>query len=437
VTRRRRAATTLAAMTFGLFGACAHSDSSTTAGAAASASGSGSHGGGKGGKGGITFAVDVITVESKKDDYVVAAPGTLDAFEHVQVTARVGGVVDKVAFTEGQQVKKGDVLVVIESERYQLSVESAKALRDKAVASLADAEAMVTRREGTVADHPGLIPGEEIASYQTKVLTAKADLAGAAEALKIAQVNLRDAYLRAPMTGVMQTRTVETGQYVQPGYLTATLLRTDPMLLRFQVEPKDAPRLKTGMVVDFALRETQRAYTAKVTLVSGAAEAGTHTVAIVAEVIDDGHKYWLRPGSFCDVSIDIAAIREAPMIPRTAARATDHGYIVYVVTGDVATERPVTLGMNTKNGWVEVRSGLAAGEELVVLGAEALTSGAHVKANKLAAFNALPPKLPGAAASTSAAPGSSDAAVESSMPQHHGHGAPGASSSGAPGRAAP
>ncbi len=369
-------------------GACDHVEALFGKGGAAATSASAS--GGKG-KGALSYAVDTIVVEAKKVDYIVLAPGTLDAFERVQVTARLPGVIDKVSFTEGQQVKKGDVLAVIESERYSLAVDAAKAAIDKAAAALSDAQAMVDRREATEKTNPGLVTGEELATYRSKVLQATADLATAKEGLKIAQVNLRDAYARAPMTGVIQTRTVETGQYVLAGTLMGTLLRNDPTLLRFQVEPSDAPRLKTGMIATFTMRETQRQYKAKLTLVSGAADAAIHTVAIVGEVIDEGHGYWLRPGSFCDVSIDIGATKEVPLIPRTAARATDHGYIVYVVKGDVATERSVTLGMNTKDGWIEVRSGIAAGDQIVVHGAEALTTGAKVNVTTLASFT---PTLP-------------------------------------------
>ncbi len=242
---------------------------------------------------------------------------------------------------------------------------------------------MVARREGASAQHPGLIPGEELATYQTKTLTAKADTEVASESLKVAQVNLRDAFVRAPIDGTIQTRTVETGQYVNTGYLMATLLRSDPLLLRFQVEPENAPRLKPGMPVNFTLREAQGDYKAKITLVAAAAEPTTHTVAVTAEVDTENKKYWLRPGSFCEVSIDIGAKRDAPLIPRSSTRATDHGYVVYVVEGNVATEKVVTLGMNTKDGWVEIRSGLKAGELLVVRGMESVSSGARVNASKV------------------------------------------------------
>jgi RND family efflux transporter MFP subunit len=333
----------------------------------------------------LSFSVDVLPVEAKRVDYLVQAPGTIDAFERVEVTARVAGVVDRVLFAEGQQVKKGATLVTIDGERYGLSVAQAKAALQKAQATQADFEAQVARRQGATKDHPGLIPGEEMSTEQTKVLTAKADTEVAVQALKTAQVNLRDSSVTAPIDGIIQTRTVETGQYLQPGYVMATLLRNDPLLLRFQVEPDDAPRLKPGMDATFTLRETQRTYNAKLTLVAGAADGNTHMVQVTGEVDDKEHKYWLRPGSFCEVTVDLGAKRDSPIIPRSAARATDHGYVAYVVVGNVAEERPLTLGMSTRDGWVEVRSGLKAGDLLVVRGAEALSSGASVRATQVTA----------------------------------------------------
>jgi len=335
-----------------------------------------------------------MPAEAKTVDYTVQVPGTIDAFERVQVTARVAGIVDRVAFAEGQNVKKGDTLVLIDSERYQLAVNSAKAALEKAQTAQKDSEAMAGRREGASDQHPGLIPSEEVETFKTKSLTAKADTAVAAEALKVAQANLRDSVVRAPIEGTMQTRTVETGQYVNAGYLMATLLRSDPMLLRFQVEPQDAPRLKPGMTATFALRETETQYKAKITLVAAAADSTTHTVGVTAEVDSENKKYWLRPGSFCDVTIDIGATRQAVVIPRATTRASDHGYIVYVVEGNAAIEKIVTLGMNTKDGWVEVRSGLAPGELLVVRGMESLSNGAQVKASKVDSIDPSAPETP-------------------------------------------
>jgi multidrug efflux system membrane fusion protein len=348
---------------FALVGACSKSGSS---GAAAS-------------KPKLEFPVEVAPIVIRQVGYVVNSPGTINAFEQVQVTSRVGGAVDKVQFTEGQSVEKDQVLVVIEVDRYQVAVDQARAALAKSQASEAQAEAQLARRQAATAEHPGLIPGEELATYQTGVQTAKADLAAAGEALKIAQLNLRDAHVRAPIAGLIQSRTVETGQYLTPGTVLATLLQRDPLLLKFQVTEADAPRIKPGMTADLALRESPRKYQAKVTLVAGAADPQSHLVSVTAEVDDKEHKYWLRPGAFCDVTVPIQATRSAVVVPQLSIRASEKGFLAYVVEGAVARERVLTLGMHTPEGRVEVTQGLKPGELLVIRGAEPLSEGAQVK----------------------------------------------------------
>lgn len=395
----------LALLAGGMGSSCRKGDNASGPAAAASSKGGGRGGGrgaGKGGRGafgaGVAYPVEVITAESKTLPYTISAPGTLDAFERVQVTARVAGAVDKVFFTEGQQVKKGDVLVSIDAERYRVLVDSARASVDKAEASQKDVEAMISRREGATEKTPGLIPGEELETYRTKGLTAKADTAVSKASLRSAQLNLRDSRVRAPMDGIIQTRTIETGQYVQAGYVMATLLRNDPMLLRFSVTPLEAVRIKPDMIAEFKLRETLRTYTAKITLVAGAADEQSHMVAVTAQVIDDGHKFFLRPGSFCDVTLEFEASRKAISIPRAAVRPTDHGFTVYVIEGDVAHERILQLGMNTRDGRVEVRDGLKDGDRIVIRGAEPLSEGSKVRVS-----DARPDNVPAASASAGAA----------------------------------
>lgn len=380
-------------------------------------------GGGRGGKGGgAAFPVDVYPVEKQKIEYAVTAPGTIEAFERVQVTARVAGAVDKVAFVEGQKVKKGDILVIIDSERYALAVNSAKAAVDKAEASQKEVESALGRRQGASEKHPGLIPGEEVQSFQTKSLTAKADTAVAREGLRSAQLNLRDSSVRAPMDGVIQTRTVQTGQYVQAGYVMATLLQSDPLLLRFAVSPMEAPRVKEGMIAELKLRETDRVFKAKITLVAAAADEATRMVAVTAEIEADEHRYWLRPGAFADVSVGAGGVRDVVIVPRAAVRPTERGFVAYVIEGDVAKERVLSLGLNTKDGFVEVRQGLAPGEKLVVRGAEPLSDGAKVVVSEVPA----PKSSAALAGSATAAPSEAPSAAPDADPDDSASAAPSA-----------
>ncbi|HEV7553891.1 MAG TPA: efflux RND transporter periplasmic adaptor subunit, partial [Kofleriaceae bacterium] len=277
-------------------------------------------------------------------------------------------------------VKDGDVLATIESERYQIAVEQAKSTLDKAIATQKSAQAALDRRLTAQKDSPGLVPGEEIEQKQTLVDTAKADVEAARQQQHIAQLNLRDSSVRAPIGGVVQTRTVQQGQYLQPGAVLATILQRDPMLLRFQVTEQDAPRLKVGMTATLTLRESTREFTAHITLVGGAADQTTRLVPITAQVDQTDHQYWLRPGAFCQVIVPVGDARKGIVVPSLAVTPTEKGNIVYVVDDkNIAHARVVELGMHTAQGGVELTRGVKEGEVLVVTGIEPLSEGAPVQ----------------------------------------------------------
>jgi multidrug efflux system membrane fusion protein len=333
---------------------------------------------GGGGRRALQFPVEVRAVEARDVEYRISAVGSIEAFEIVQVTARVPGVVEAVLFAEGDRVERNATLVEIEPERYRLAVESARATLEKAAAARAEAQAGLDRREGATARQPGIIPAEEIETWRTRVRTAEADLLLARAALDQAELNRHDAYLRAPVAGTIQSRTVQTGAYVQPGTTLATLLRRDPLLLRFNVAESDAGRLHPGMTASFKVREMPRERAARIVHVAAAADPATRMVAVTAHVDVAGGDV-PRPGAFAEVGVPVGAARGAPVIPETAVRPSERGFLAYVVQSGKASERVLQLGMRTADGLVEVRSGLAPGDSLVVRGAEALRDGATVR----------------------------------------------------------
>jgi multidrug efflux system membrane fusion protein len=329
-------------------------------------------------KAGLAYPVEVQPVEIRSMVYTVAAVGSIEAFEKVQVTARVAGVVDRVLFAEGNFAKVGQVLVEIEPERYKLAVEAAQAAYAKALASKADAEAGLKRRETVVSETPGLIPGEEIETWKTKVLVAASEVAQTKAALDQAELNLRDAYVKAPFNGVLQTRTVQTGQYIQVGTVMATLVRRDPLLLRFKVPERDAARIAVGNAANFRIREVDREFTSKIVHVAESADESSRMVDITAEIKDSSNEI-LRPGSFAEITVPVSGAREAPVVPQTAVRPSERGFLAYVIENGLAVEHVVTLGMRTAEGLVEVTSGLGPGEMLVIRGGEALRDGVPVR----------------------------------------------------------
>jgi multidrug efflux system membrane fusion protein len=337
--------------------------------------------GGKGKKASMEFPVEVRPVEARRVEYSINAVGSLDAFERVSVTARVAGAVERVLFREGQLVQKDQTLVEIEPERYRLAVAAAEATLQKSLAAKGEAEAGYARRQDASAKHPGLIRGEEIETWRTKVQSTAAEVSQSQAALSQAKLNLHDAFVRAPVTGIMQTRVVETGQYVQVGTVLGTLVRRDPLLLRFQVEEKDATPLHDGIIARFSVADDATQHEARITHVAAAANQASRMVDVTANVLN-ANRPELRPGAFARVVVPVGATREAPVIPQTAIRPSEQGFLAYTVSDGVATQRILTLGMRTEDGQVEVKQGIQPGELLVIRGAEALRDGAKVKVTK-------------------------------------------------------
>jgi len=322
----------------------------------------------------VVFPVETRLLAVGRVEYRVTAVGAVEAFENVQVTARVAGVVEHLKFKEGDNVKEGALLAEIEPQRFQLAVASAQAALARVQATKAEAERELERAEKLAAE--GVSSGLEVSNWQTKVATAAAQESEARAALGVSSLNLRDARLKAPLAGLIQSRLVQTGQYVQPGTVIATLIRRDPMLLRFRVTEQEAARLALGMQASFVVTGSAAPRQAKITFIAGAAEPASRMVPVAAEVPDDPS---LRPGAFAEVAVPVGGNDAALAVPETAVRASERGFVAFVVDGGVARERIVELGLRTPDGLVEVVKGLRAGESLVVRGGEALKEGAKVK----------------------------------------------------------
>lgn len=375
-----------------LAGACKPGGDAKAKGGPGGPAGAGGGAGGPGGggkKGPVAFAVEVQPVTRRPMEYTLAAVGSLIPFEEAQIAARVGGSVDRVLFREGDAVEAGQVLVEIEPQRYRVAVDQGKATVKRAQAGLDDALRTLQRKRDM---GPEVASGEETDAAAAKVQISRAELDQAKAALNLAELNLRDARVRAPLAGVVQARKVQTGAYLQPGAVVASILRRDPLRVRFALAEMDAQRLKIGLEVRFRVRGVEGWRGATVQHIAGRADESSRQVEVLAdvqavalprdpsasggEIVTGGE---LRAGAFAEVVVPIGAPYPAVAIPQIAIRPSEKGFLAYVIEGDKARERIVELGMRSSDGMVEVRKGLKEGEKLVIVGAEALREGAAVR----------------------------------------------------------
>ena len=325
-------------------------------------------------KGDQPFPIEVATVVERAVTQSLQAPGTIEAFETVQITARVAGSLDRLAVAEGDLVAVGQVIATIDAERYRIAVTTATAQCVRAEAVREDASASAARREELA--KVDRVPQEEAQQARLRLAQADADLAVAKAALERAALDLKDATVTAPIAGIIQRRETRTGAYLTVGTPLVTLVQRDPLEVRFSVPVADAQRLVVGQAITARPRGSVEDLSATIRLIADAVDAGTRLVPVVARLTPDAPRA-VRPGTFAEITITLPP-RTMITVPSLALRASERGTLAYVVEGDVLRERVVTLEGQTDNGEVVVKDGLHAGEQLSVRAADGVRDGMKV-----------------------------------------------------------
>jgi multidrug efflux system membrane fusion protein len=322
-----------------------------------------------------SLTVRVEPVTARDVTYKIQAIGTLEADEVVQVTAEVEGVVSAVNFDEGMRVVPQTVLARIDPERYRLQAEQAEASYKKALADSHRAAADLQRREQLAKEQ--LVAAEELNRSHQEAERLAADAAAAKAAWDIALQNKQRAEVRPPHPGVINTKAIETGQFVKAGNVLATIVDISRLRLRFKVSEGESLRARPGQQVGFRVAALGNAeFTAQIYHVGEVADPSTRQVEVLAWVKNPGV---LKPGFFAEVTLASETKANAVVVPERAVQASERGFVAYVVDGTQARLRPLQLGIRTGDGGVEILSGLSAGEKLVVEGSDRLADGIEVQ----------------------------------------------------------
>ena len=341
----------------------------------------------------LEYPVEVAPLVTRQMQYMVTAPGTIEAFQQVQITARVAGAVDKVGFAEGQEVKQGEVLRGDRERALQIAVEQAQGARcPRREASEGAGRGALARRQRRGAGHPGLVPGEEIEQkHRPRSHTAKADVQTARRRCGSPSSTCATRRCARRSTACIQTRTVQPGQYVQPGTCWRRCsARSDAAALPGHRAGRAAPQAghdrDASRCTRARGRSPPRSRSSPAPPIRRRAWCRSPPRSTTTE-----HKYWLRPGSFCEVTVPIGDARQAIVVPRSrCSRPRRQHRLRRRRQARRARARSSQLGMHTRRRLGRGARGLTAGELLVVRGVEALSDGAPVKVGNASSVDEAP-----------------------------------------------
>jgi len=305
------------------------------------------------------------------------------AFESVTVTPQVGGRIVERRVQDGENLKKGQLLFVIDPRPFKAQYDSAQAALAQAKAALDLAKIQFARDEEVIGERA--ISKQDYDTKKNAVDVDQAQVEAAEATLETAKLNLEYCYIHSPIDGRAGARLVDVGNVVQANSTSLlSIQRLDPMYANFTITESDLPGVQKQMssgTLNAAVRlpsDTENtARVGRVEFLDNAVQNGSGTVNLRATMRNSDHHFW--PGQFVDVKLVLATEKGAVLIPSQATQISQQGPFVYVVkSNDTAELRPVKLGQR-QGDQVVVTEGVAANERVVLAGQMLVRPGGKVR----------------------------------------------------------
>ena len=367
-------------------------------------------------------AVGTATISTGNVDVTLDALGTVTSLATVTVRTQVTGQLVQIAFKEGQDVKKGDLLAKIDSRSFEASLGQAVGQLARDQALLDNAKLDLTRAETTV--KTGATTRQAYDTQAALVTQYQGTLASDLATVQAAKVNLSNTSIVSPVDGRAGLRLVDEGNYVTPGDANGIVVitRLQPISVLFTV-PEDqlsAIRRRLGQGATLPVTAFDRTGNAKLgdgqlETFDSAIDPTTGTIKLRATFANEDHA--LFPNQFVNIRLLVDTHADAIIAPTAAVQRGAPGTFVYVVNADsTVSVRTVTLG--TMNGEkTQILSGLKASETVVVDGVDRLRDGMKINAAQPGNDAATPP-----VAATPPAPQQGDPAKPDASAHKHGDG---------------
>lgn len=309
--------------------------------------------------------------------------GRTEAYETVTLKSRVEGQVQSVAFTEGQHVQKGDVLLRLDPADFQARLNQAEANLAKSQAQLAKARADVERY--IALREKGFISEEKVSEMRTAAAATESTARADAAAVELARLQHSYTVVKAPFAGVVGAKLVFPGTAVKVNETAlAVVNRVRPLYVGFAVPEKYLPKLQAGMrsgtksmKAAISLPGGDSAWEGDVGFLDNTVDVATGTIQLKAVVPNADEK--LAPGQFVGISLVLDTLKDAVVVPAEAVQQGAEGSFVFVAKEDNTVDVRKVRVASVQKLFAVIAEGLAGGETVVTEGQLRLTAGARIK----------------------------------------------------------
>ena len=307
---------------------------------------------------------EVLTTEPVELHQTLALSGSLRAVQQAIVKARLAADVREVVVREGEAVKAGQVLVRMDATEYQARVEQARGNLNAALAQRDIANK--TRDNNRALLEKGFISRNAFDNAASQLAVAEANVEAARGALDQVKKLLNDTVIRAPITGLIASRSVQPGEKVSPDNRLLEIVNLDLMEMEASVPTNDIARVVVGQQVRLRIEGLPDAFSGRVTRINPATQPGSRSILVYVQIANPQHI--LRVGMFAEAQLSLLTKTNVLALPKSAIHKDSNGATVYVIDNGKLLKAPVTLGIEGRSGetpLVEISGGLAFGAQVV------------------------------------------------------------------------
>jgi multidrug efflux system membrane fusion protein len=327
--------------------------------------------------------VPVVVTQAARQNVAEYADGvgTVQAFNAVTIRSRVDGTLMQIAVKEGQEVKAGQLLAVIDPRPYHAALDAALAKKAQDEATLANARRDLTRY--TSLARQSFASQQQVDTQQSTVAQQTAAIAGDQAAIETAQLNLSYCYITSPIPGRVGLRLVDPGNLVHATDTTGIIAvaQDHPIAAVFTLPQDDLPQIAEVLakgpppVLAYTSDGTKLLASGTLLATSNQVDQSTGTLQLKAEFPNTDNRLW--PGQFIEAHMQVGIAENAVTVPSAAIQHGPDGLYVYLIKNGTAALQPITVGYSTTKLDV-VTKGLNGGETVVVNGALRLQPGTRV-----------------------------------------------------------
>ncbi len=335
--------------------------------------------------------VSVVSLQPQSVTITAELPGRTTASLVAEVRPQVGGIIQKRLFTEGGEVKEGDVLYQIDPASYQAAYDSAAADLQKAEAAVPSAQSKVTRYQGLIKQNA--VSKQDLDDALASLAQANADVAAAKAALETARINLNYTTIKAPIGGRIDKSTLTPGALVTASQDTAlTTIRTlDPINVDVTQSSTNLLNLRQA-IKDGRIKISGDNVTVRLKMENGEIYAQTGTLEFAESAVSETTGTFtlrarfpnpdrlLLPGMFVRALVEEGVAPNSFLVPQRAVTRNPKGQPtgLFVTADDKIEERVLDVRQSVGNNWL-VSSGVSAGDRVVVEGSQLVRAGQEVQ----------------------------------------------------------